>query len=118
MFDIRGPIRSDHLLTVTIYLEPDDGGGMHITYRPAVLHALPGDRIKWQCNDGPFVIEFKGQTPVGKVYIHSHPSHETDPADAVIPDHPRPGHYHYAVVVQTEGRLYIDAGCPEIIIES
>lgn len=117
MFDPRQPIRDGHLLTVTIYLEPDDVGGMHITYRPAVLHARRGDSIKWQCIDGQFVIEFKGQTPVGKVRIQSDPNHEIKTAGAAISADARPGHYDYAMVVHTDTRLYMDVGCPEIIIE-
>jgi hypothetical protein len=128
--DLRGammfpdPIRSDDLLTITIYVEEDTGSGKHITYRPAVLSAHHGDRLMWKSDAGPFDIEFKGPTPVRDLHITSHASgrgYETD-AYGIQPDAHR-GCYSYAVTGTTEGdryrtnSRYIDAGCPEIIIE-
>ena len=111
----REPIASDNLLTVTIHLEQDDRGRTHITYRPSVLQALRTDSVKWRCDAGPFDIEFKGLTPVGHVHISSHSNHETE--SFAISEHVRPGHYSYAVVLRVGDRCYIDAGCPQIIIE-
>jgi plastocyanin len=119
MIQDKSPNRNNRLLTVTISFLYEQGveGRMYIAYTPAVLHARHGDSVSWTCGGGPFAIDFKGQSPVGKVQIQSNPGHETHTGDALIHAGARPGHYHYAVAVHKDGVVYVDAECPEIIIE-
>ncbi len=104
------------LLTVTISVvpEPERRPAAHLIYEPSVLRAHLGDSIRWMCESGPFVIQFLRSTPLGRVHIHSS-GNEIAPIP-VPPGAPK-GRHPYAVAVYSEGAVYIDAGCPEIIIE-
>jgi plastocyanin len=109
-------IRTHNLLTVAIKVVPVPARTptADLIYEPAVLHAHPGDSIRWTCANGPFVIQFLRSIPLGKVHIHSK-GNEIAPIP-VTPGAPK-GRHAYAVAVCSGDIVYIDAGCPEIIIE-
>jgi hypothetical protein len=93
------------MATIHIALE-----GNELVYHPPLLHAGKGSSIEWIC-DAPFVIQFKGISPLERSEFRS--------GDTRIPVRPdaAPGPYEYAVAVYAEGRVYLDASCPAIIID-
>ena len=111
-------IRNDRQLTVDIAVVPDgsDSAAAHLVYTPAVLRARPTDIVQWTCGNGPFVIQFLRNTPLKKVHIHSSGSRGTEPI--FVPQDAPAGRYPYAVAVSAGETVYIDAGCPEIIIDA
>jgi hypothetical protein len=108
-------IRNNDLLTVTITVVPDVPPPVaHITYGPSQLHAHRGDRVQWECVNGPFVLQFLGSPPLGKVHVHSQ-GNAIPPIQ--VPAAAISGTYRFAVAVYSDGVVYIDAECPEIIID-
>jgi len=100
----------------TIELEIDSKGNP--VYHPAVQRAKVGETVDWKFRgSGAFAIVFR-QTPFDRAEFNSaHPSAEVRGP---------PGVYPYAValvsVVEVKGeksigRVVLDAGCPEIIIQ-
>lgn len=98
-----------------------------IIYIPASLHAQRGDFVQWRCLYGPFAINFSTRSPFGKVKLRSiaSDSYQVTPPEQVRDDASF-SHYHYASAVvrgadfrgvDRFGVVYLDAGCPEIIIE-
>ncbi len=76
--------------------------------------AKRGDKVTWTSSDGPFTIQFLGGTPFARQHIHS----RRGSIRAVrIPKKAKPGRYPYAIAVEKNGKVYLDARCPEIIIE-
>lgn len=82
----------------------------NITYEPAVCHLTQGDTIVWHAN-GNLAIQFQGQSPIGKIRLQE--PHEL--VAKLRADAP-PGAYHYAVAVAVGSKVFLDAGCPTIII--
>jgi hypothetical protein len=39
------------------------GGMIHVTPEKLRVHRGKGERAEWQCNDGRFEVEFKGESP-------------------------------------------------------
>jgi len=102
------------------------GSHLNFTYQPSVLHASAGDTIVWKSEDGPFAVEFKRDTPGPDVGTHgSQIGGHWESAQFQIRQGAR-GHYHYAVAVSlanagfasldVQGRIALDAACPEIIV--
>ena len=81
-------------------------------YFPGLCHARRGEPITWRAN-GPWSIQFNGETPLDSVSVHG-------PADKAVESRVRSdaarGTYHDAGAVLHEGQIYLDAGCPTIII--
>lgn len=93
------------------------------TYRPALLHADPGDSVSWFCNDGPFTVSFPERTPFSVVTIAGKKGQETkkEPFRKNV----EPGVYHYRVAVAvapnahaqlSAATVYMDSGCPGVEI--
>ncbi len=82
-----------------------------LQYRPAVFHVVRGDLITWTCGSGAFVIQFTGISPLERS--------EFRPNDPPLPVRMEaaPGAYPYAVAVCAEGKVYLDAACPIIIVD-
>ncbi len=81
---------------------------------PPRCRARRNDVIVWRCEAGHFAIEFFDGTPLDTVDAHSdarHQAHRTVRADAA------PDIYRYACAVCVDGRVYLDACCPSIIID-
>ena len=99
---------SDRNQPIEISVDPDT---KNFTYKPAVYHTRPTAPIAWRAN-GTFAIQFTGGTPLDKAGIRG-PAHE------VIYSKIRPdarGIYHYAVAVAIGNEVFLDAGCPTIVI--
>ena len=87
------------------------------TYEPSVKRLREGQPITWACSQGPFCISFQQGTPFDSMDFHGDEgpdgwtatSSEADVAGEA-------GHFHYAVAIFWQGRVYMDAGCPEIIV--
>ncbi len=75
------------------------------------------DVVEWVSQAGPFVLQFLSSPPVGGAkqirssVLPATPVSRTIKASADLGRHP------YAVAVIKNGLAYIDASCPEIIIE-
>jgi hypothetical protein len=88
---------------------PSGGSVGNFVYTPALLRVLPGDTIQWTC-DHPFVLSFKGSTPVDQVECVGLPDGLTWATDQYPVSHVR-GQYHYAVALWDGVRLFLDADC-------
>jgi plastocyanin len=94
----------------TIEIIPGAKGDL--SYTPALLHASRGNTIEWTCgNSRPLAIQFTRTSPLIRAEFHS-----GDPDLKVRPD-AKPGAYRYAVAVFADGKVYLDAACPAIIID-
>lgn len=93
--------------------------GAHLTVDPTSLHVRRQDRVSWRCEQGGFLVSFKGHSPFNVVNIRSVTGAATEPrpfrADAT------PAAYHYAVAVAQAvsggAAVTMTAGCPEIIVD-
>jgi hypothetical protein len=111
-----------HEITITVCAV---NGHLNFTYQPSVLHACPGDTVVWLSPDGPFAVEFKADTPGNDVGVHGDQlGGQWQSTQFAIRMDAR-GHYHYAVAVALnsnrfeapmQGRIALDAACPEIIV--
>ncbi|HYV64955.1 MAG TPA: hypothetical protein VE964_01850 [Myxococcales bacterium] len=99
----------------TVDFEIDSNGNP--VYRPAVLRASRGDKVQWKFRGGAFAVLFR-LTPFD--YAEFGSGNDTG---QVIGS---PGVYPYAVALvpivkaddqQKVGKIVLDAGCPEIIIQ-
>jgi plastocyanin len=97
----------------TIHIEVDPNG--HITYRPAVLRAKPGDTVSWHSDDGQFALSFHERSPLGSTYIEGQSKTPTA-RQAITPQ--AMGEFHYSVALRTDrdGRIWMNSGCPEIFV--
>ncbi len=93
---------------IEIYVDPNT---KNFTYRPAVYHARPGAPVAWRAN-GTFAIQFTGGTPLEKTGIHGRVE---EVFESKIRSDAR-GIYHYAVAVAIGDEVFLDAGCPTIVI--
>src|SRR4051794_24762893 len=95
------------------------------TVRPSRKKLKGGDTVHWVSEDGPFAIEFINQTPGEEMGASGHnfdgEKWVTEPleirSDAC-------GRFQYAFAVslpardgERYGRIALDAGCPEIIVD-
>ena len=102
---------------VVISVDPKTGD---ITYAPSVLHVSRQGRVTWKTDPpSPFTIVFP-QTPFadGTVSLRSSGPPLKSPAFA----EDAAGVYHYMVAISVEvkkggpGKIFLDAGCPDIIV--
>ncbi|NLV29777.1 MAG: hypothetical protein GXY47_01370 [Acidobacteria bacterium] len=88
-------------------------GGL-IVFTPSKYRAHPGGSVSWNCAEGPFAVQFFGVSPLETCDAQSEAGNQASRAvrrDAVA------GTYPYACAVFAEGRVYLDANCPAIIID-
>lgn len=96
-----------HLIEIEV-----DPQTKNFTYRPAVYHARAGATVAWRAN-GTFAIEFTGGTPLEKgAGIHGQVE---EVVESKLRSDAR-GIYHYAVAVAVGNEVFLDAGCPTIVI--
>ena len=98
-----------------IAINVDQATGV-ITYSDPAPHANKLDVIEWKCQDGPFVLQFKGATAVDFQGSHS----TSNQAGAHVlrgKVQGNKGVYPYACAVYAHGEMYLDARCPVIIID-
>jgi plastocyanin len=89
-----------------------------MSYSTSVLHVSAGDTITWKCEHGPIAITFGDRSPLVEGYqVRSPNSGPFIAAGTVKPrDQVTPGVYYYRVGAQKNGRIYLDAGCPQIVV--
>jgi hypothetical protein len=97
---------ASYLINITV------GGGGNFTYSPSTLRAQITDKIYWKCPKD-FALMFLDGTPIEMMETHGKAGIAT-PKYQVSPD--AKGHYHYAVAVWNGTRVFIDSGCPDIVI--
>jgi plastocyanin len=89
-----------------------------ISYSAALLRAHPGDTIQWWSNQGPFAIQFAGISPMLFGGRRSHlPEEGRYHLQGIVRD-ALPGAYRYACALVVDNEVHLDAGCPEIIIDT
>jgi plastocyanin len=90
-----------------------------INYSAALLRAKPGDTIQWWSNDGPFAIQFAGISPVSFGGGRSRAvKADYFELEGIVREGAQPGAYRYACALSADGKVHLDAGCPEIIIDT
>jgi plastocyanin len=99
----------------TVEFEIDSNGNP--VYRPAVLRARIGEKVQWRFRGGAFAVLFR-HTPFE--YAGFGTGHDSGEVKGPY------GVYSYAVALvpimeaegkQKVGKIVLDSGCPEIIIE-
>jgi hypothetical protein len=92
-----------------------DKATRNFTYKPAVYHAKAEDQtpVLW-CANGDFAVQFVSGTPLETVGIRGHAEKVLE--TKVRKDAPK-GVYHYAVAVAIGHDIFLDAGCPTIVID-
>lgn len=107
---------ADQVSVISIRVSED--GDFYV--EPSSKRLKPGQSITWTSSQGPFAISFTDQTPFSQVLFQG-----IKPADRegvwTVTSHPvkpnAPGIFHYAVSIYVNGRVYLEAGCPQVIIE-
>jgi plastocyanin len=95
----------------------DSHGNANFSYNPGALRVYAGDSVKWICNDGPIAILFKEATPCNEMDARSIGTNQPFETNVLnVPTKAQPGHYHYAVAAFVSGKVYLDAACPELIV--
>ena len=87
------------------------------TYQPSTTRAKPGQTIQWTSSQGAFALAFIEQTPFQSIDLYSAPnddSHATG-ENAVRAD--ARGHHHYGSSIVVDGQIFVDVGCPDIVID-
>jgi plastocyanin len=99
-----------------ILIKVIDDGDFH--YQPSVKNVKLGQSVTWTCAQGPFSISFKDRTPFGRTNLHATKPEGSDSwyVTSAPAKTSELGHFHYAVAIFTNDRVYLDAGCPEVIL--
>ena len=102
----------DNVITIKVNEHGD------FTYDPSVKHVKPGETITWTSTQGPFAICFKDRTPFD--HLNHHAIRGAESNSWAVSSRPmrvtKSGHFHYAVAIYADGKVFLDAGCPEIIV--
>jgi hypothetical protein len=94
-----------------------------MTYSWSALHAAPDDRITWFSEDGPFAVVFRERSPFSGNQHRISSDHRVDKgpfttqAFTVATRADVYGAYYYAVALAADGEVFVDAGCPSVIID-
>jgi hypothetical protein len=100
--------------TFQIKIEVDSQG--NFTYSPSHLRVQREDTVNFVCPTGPFEVVFRDQSPGDKLFISSN-----DPNPSLeISEHAPYRIYHYAAAVYnpSASRVFIDAGCGDIGVDT
>src|SRR5437867_4024080 len=96
-----------HLVTI----EVDQWG--NFSYGKGALRVRAGESVCWRCPSGNFAVSFERSPFEEDVHIHG--VQEVPTAAYMVKEVPY-GSYHYAVAVAVGAKVWINAGCPEIIV--
>jgi hypothetical protein len=102
--------KRDRSQPIGVFADPST---KNFTYTPAVYHTRPGTPIAWRAN-GTFLVQFTSGTPLDTVGIGG--AADIAVETCVRPDAPK-GVYHYSVAVAIGQDIFMDAGCPTIVID-
>ena len=87
-------------------------------YDPSVKNIKRGQSVTWTSTQGPFALSFRSRTPVSQIHLQSKKAGSANAWS--ITSRPakvsEPGHFHYAVALCMDGKVYLDASCPEIVV--
>ena len=111
------PIRKDTAkLTVELAVTVNQtrGDSFDLTISPTVLHVIPGDTIIFKSNGDAFTVIAKGSSPLNKADIRGIKGEEVE---AIVETAAARGAYLFACAVYKDGKIYMDANCPPIIID-
>jgi hypothetical protein len=103
------------LITIKVTDEGD------FTYDPSVKNLKPRQTVTWTSTQGPFSISFKVRTPFGRLSFQSERADDRNEwfvSTRGVREDVEPGHFHYAVAVVVDDKVFLDADCPEIIVRS
>jgi plastocyanin len=104
-------------VSVNISVSIDSQGNANFSYNAGAQRVYVGDTVQWTCSDGPIAILFKEGTPCDQMDARS--ANGTGPFFTIplnVRTDAQPGHYHYAVAAYVSGQVYLDAACPELIV--
>lgn len=83
-----------------------------ISYHPAVLHVSRKETIRWTCESGPLTISFD-DSPLEEGYqLRTAENHLV----GTVSEKAELGVHCYKVAASFRGKIYLDAGCPQVII--
>ena len=90
-----------------------------IHYSRSVMHAQKGEEIEWISSNGPFAVQFTGVSPLNQVGRRAvrNEARGLWVVRGEVRTEAAPAAYPYVCAVYTDGRVFVDAGCPEIIID-
>ena len=97
---------------ISIVIDENTGA---IQYQKKFVHVKRGETIDWTCNQGPFSIQFIGQSPFDSANFQFKQG-RTQPSQTVRLN-AQADLYRYALAVYTSEKVYLDAECPAIIID-
>ena len=87
-------------------------------YDPSVKNIKRGHSVTWTSTQGPFALSFKRKTPVSQLHLQARKAKGSESWS--VTSRPakvsEPGHFHYAVALCVDGKVFLDASCPEIIV--
>ncbi|MEP6714381.1 MAG: hypothetical protein ABJC09_02330 [Terriglobia bacterium] len=89
------------------------------SYHPSVKRLRHGQSVRWTCEQGPFTIAFRVGTPFDKVHYEAERGESSWAVTTrEVHEERRAGHFHYAVALYCLAveRVFLDAACPEIIV--
>src|SRR5216684_3855014 len=89
-----------------------------MAYSVSVLHVARGDSITWSCETGPITISFRDPSPLDEGrQIRSLPG-PVHTAVGTVSLRATSGVHYYAVAASMDGKVFLDPGCPEIIVDN
>ena len=116
---------ADHQIKIQVQTKKDQPRYGSMTYSWSALHAKPDDNVTWFSEDGPFVVVFRERSPFAG-NPHGISSEHTAGKDALGPFTTKTlristgagayGSYYYAVALSAAGEVFLDAGCPSVVI--
>jgi len=99
---------------------PDQKGNVDFFIVPSLKRVYREDTITWTCTSGPFAVLFHDRTPCDQMDARSGSSPNTASTwtsnTLTVRDDTAGGHYHYSVAVFNGSYVYLDAGCPDLIV--
>jgi len=99
------------IFTILVDVNPTSGDFLYNPSTLRIVNVTAAQIIFSSPHD--FAITFLDDTPIGTMVVNSAGGIPTPPFN-VTPG--ASGHYHYAVAMFAAGRVYLDAGCPDIVI--
>ena len=110
------PERKPTTLDIKLRVNKETGD---LTCDPTVLHAIPGDKIKFSAGKKPFSIVAKGLPCFDRLDIRS--DQQTSEIVVDVPENAKTGAYSFACAVyytkNRKNKISMDANCPQIIID-
>ena len=107
-------MKENYMPTFEIKLEVDGQG--NFTYSPSHLRVHREDTVNFVCPTGPFEVVFRGHSPGDKLFVSSNDQNQI----LEISEHAPYGIYHYAAAIYrpSDNRVFIDASCGDIGVDT